>query len=211
MSRILSLFDTLKKYNEIFVCNFSHGDETQSDIFKFDNKESNLILSAPHATRSFVNKAEKSADLYTGALVKFIGEKTQTSTLIRTKFTPYKALISDYIVQNNLQNHYFLDIHGFNQNLDCDICLGIGNFDIIDYPYLQNILHFTNKYNLKVLINHPHYTGIKGLTGRYHKLFGKPNVIQIELQYYLRDFFQYPDNIQNITIPFFSDVISCYK
>lgn len=205
------MIDALKKYNECFVLNYSHGQEENEDIFEFTDCSSLLILSAPHATRSFCNKKEKCADLYTGAIVKYLGAVNKISTLVRTKFTPYKFLISDYIAEHNLQNHYFLDVHGFNQEIDYDICLGIADWGIENYPYLNYILQIAKQYDLKTVVNHPDYTGKVGLTGRYQKTFNQPNVIQIELKQYLRDFYQNPDIISNVTVPFFNDVIRCYK
>lgn len=204
------MIDALKKYNERFVLNHSYGQEENEDVFEFTDYSSSLILSAPHATRSFCNKKEKCADLYTGALVKHLGSVNKISTLVRTKFTPYKSLISDYIAKQNLQDHYFLDIHGFNQKIDYDICLGIADFNADNYPYLNHILRIAKQYKLKTVVNYPGYTGKIGLTGRYQKAFNKPNVIQIELKQYLRDFYQNPDIVLNVTIPFFNDVIHCY-
>lgn len=205
------MIDTLKKYNECFILNRSHGQEEREDVFEFIDYSSSLILSAPHATRSFCNKKEKCADLYTGALVKHLGAVNKISTLVRTKFTPYKFLISDYVAEHNLQDHYFLDIHGFNQEIDYDICLGIADFDDKNYPYLNHILQIAKQYKLKTVVNHPYYTGKVGFTGRYQKTFNRPNVIQVELQSYLRDFYQNPDIVLNVTMPFFYDVIHCYE
>lgn len=205
------MINMLKKYNECFILNNSHGQEELENIFEFTDYYSSLILSAPHATRSFCNKKEKCADLYTGAIVKYLGSVNKISTLVRTKFTPQKNLISDYITEHNLQNHYFLDIHGFNQNINYDICLGIADLRTKNYPYLECILQIAKKYNLKTIVNHPDYTGKVGLTGRYQKTFNKPNVIQIELKQYLRDFYKNPDIVANITLPFFYDIICCYK
>jgi hypothetical protein len=205
------MIELLKKYNECFVLNNSHGQEELDNIFEFTDYSSLLILSAPHATRSFCNKKEKCADLYTGALVQYLGEICNISSIIRTKFTPYKALILDYITEHNLQEHYFLDVHGFNQNIDYDICLGIGSFPEQNYPYLQEIINITQKYDLKIIVNHENYTGKCGLTGRYQKVYNKPCVIQIELKQYLRDFYNNPDVVRNITIPFFIDIIKCYE
>ena len=148
------MIDTLKEYNKLFMQNYSRGDENSLDIFKYIDRDSKLILTAPHSTRSFCNKKEKIADLYTGALVKYLGEQNNVSTIIRTKFTPYKALISDWIVQNNVQQHYFLDIHGFNQDIGFDICLGIGEFEEKDYPYLADVIQVAKKYGLKTIVNH---------------------------------------------------------
>ena len=205
------MINKLKNYNEYFVRNNSYGQEERKDVFEFTDYSSPLILSAPHATRSFCNKKEKCADLYTGAIVKYLGSVNKVSTLVRTKFTPYKFLISNYIAEHNLQNHYFLDIHGFNQEIGYDICLGIADFEAGNYPYLSHILEIAKQYGLKTAINHPNYTGKIGLTGRYQKMFNKPKVIQIELKQYLRDFYRNSDIVLNITLPFFNDVIHCYK
>lgn len=207
----LEIQELLKKYNERFMQNNSHGDELCEDIFEFTDRSSLLILSAPHSTRSFVAKKEKKADLYTGALVQYLGEKYHISTLIRTKFTPFKALISDCIVQKNLGEHYFLDVHGFNQEVDFDICLGTGNFLEENYPYLQDIVNIAHQFGLRVVVNHPNYMGKVGLTGRFQKIYNKPNVIQIELKQHLRDFYRYPDIVEKITIPFFEQVIHKYQ
>lgn len=201
----------LKKYNERFMQNNSHGDELCEEIFEFTDRSSLLILSAPHSTRSFVAKREKMADLYTGALVQYLGEKYHVSTLIRTKFTPFKALISDCVVQKNLGEHYFLDVHGFNQDIDYDVCLGTGDFSENAYPYLQDIVNVAHQFGLKTVVNHPDYRGRFGLTGKYQKNYNKPNVIQIELKQHLRDFYRYPDIVENVTIPFFEQIIRKYQ
>ena len=205
------MIETLKKYDELFAQNYSHGNENSLEIFKYSNRNSNLILTAPHSTRSFCNKKEKNADLFTGAIVKYLGEENGVSTIIRTKFTPYKALISDWIAQNNVHQHYFLDIHGFNQDIDYDICLGIGEFEENGYPYLQEIMQIAEKYGLKVIVNHPNYCGLKGLTGRYQKIFNLPNVIQMEIKKEFRDFFNNPEVVKNTTIPFLTEVINLYS
>lgn len=207
----LEIQELLKKYNERFMQNNSHGDELCEEIFEFTDRSSLLILSAPHSTRSFVAKREKMADLYTGALVQYLGEKHQVSTLIRTKYTPFKALISDCVVQKNLGEHYFLDIHGFNQEVGYDICLGTGEFSEEAYPYLQDIVNIAHQFGLKAVINHPNYMGKIGLTGRYQKFYNKPNVIQVELKQHLRDFYGHFDVVENITLPFFEQIIRQYQ
>lgn len=205
------MINRLKEYNQRYMQNRSHGDEAAEEIFEITDRRTTLILSAPHSTRSFVCKKEKQADLYTGALVRYVGGVCNVSTLIRTKFTPYKALISDYIEEKGLQNHYFLDIHGFNQEIDVDICLGTGSMEAKGYPYLDKILEIAEKYSLKAAVNHPDYRGIHGLTGRYQKTFGKPNVIQMELQQRLRDFYTNPEVVENTTLPFLTDVVQVYN
>jgi len=205
------MIDTLKKYDLLYNQNYSHGQEDCAEVFLLTDRGSSLILSALHATASFTNKQEKRADLFTGAITQYLGETENISTLIRMKFTPYKCLVSDYIAEQNLQDHYFLDIHGFNQDIDYDICLGIADCEALNYPYLENIITVAQKYNLKYIVNHPDYCGRAGLTGRYQKAFGKPNVIQIEIKKYLRDFYNYPDVVEKVTLPFMKDIIKTYK
>lgn len=205
------MIECLKKYDQYYNQNKSDGDQTSSNVFKLTDRGTNLIISAPHATRSFTNKHVKIADLFTGALAQYIGETENISTLIRVKYTPYKCLISDYVVEQNLQNHCFLDLHGFNQDINYDICLGIHTYEKKGYPHLDKIISIAKKYHLKYIINHPNYTGRFGLVGRYQEKFGQPNVIQLELKKYLRDFYLSPDIVKNITIPFMKEVIKSYK
>lgn len=205
------IIENLREYNKLFEQDGGRGDKQSADVFHLIDRSSKLILSAPHATQSFCFKKEKCADLYTGALVKYLGEQKNISTIVRMKFTPYKSLISDYITEQNLDDHFFLDIHGFNRKIKYDVCLGIGTYNEENYPYLQQIINMAEKYGLKTMVNHPLYTGEIGLTGRYQKKFHKPNVIQVELKLYLRDFFNNPDTVKNVTLPFLADVIDCYK
>jgi len=205
------MIDELKKYNERYAANKSHGVENAKDVFEYAERGSRLILSAPHATCSFVKKHEKLADLFTGAIAQYLGMKNHISTIIRTKYTPYKALISDYIFENKLDNHYFLDLHGFDKDIDYDICLGTADCLPEDCPYLAEILDIAKKYHLKTIVNHPNYTGMVGLTGRYQIACGKPNVIQMEIKRYLRDFYNNPDTVLDVTIPFLTDVIRLYE
>ena len=205
------MIERLKKYDLIYNQNCSHGEENCSKVFQFVDSGSSLILSAPHATASFTNKHEKCADLFTGALVQYLGETENISTLIRVKYTPYKCLVSDFIVEHNLQEHYFLDIHGFNQDINYDICLGTADYEASNYPYLDKIIAVAEKYNLKYIINYPNYTGKPGLTGRYQKAFLKPHVIQMEFQKHLRDFYNNADMVENVTIPFLREIARVYK
>ncbi|MBQ8464895.1 MAG: hypothetical protein IJ529_06135 [Alphaproteobacteria bacterium] len=205
------MINKLKIYDSYYNKDYSAGDQSSAVVFALTDRQTNLILSAPHATRSFTNKHDKLSDLFTGAITQYLGETENTSTLIRVKYTPYKCLISDYVAENNLQNHYFLDIHGFNQDIDYDICLGTAEYEAKDYPYLDKIIETAKKYNLKYVVNHPDYMGKAGLTGRYQKVFDKPNVIQMEIKKYLRDFYNHADMVENVTIPFLRDVIKGYK
>lgn len=50
------MIEELKKYNELYHQNCSHGDETSSCVYKFDDRGTKLILTAPHSTRIFINE-----------------------------------------------------------------------------------------------------------------------------------------------------------
>lgn len=205
------IIDELKKYNQPFIQNNACGNINCKKIFEFDDCHSGLILSAPHSTRSFVFHQEKIADMGTGALVKLLSIQKNISVITRTKFTPHKAHILDFITQNNIQEHYFLDVHGFCKEKKYDICLGTGYYDASLYPYLDKILRVIEKYALRVAVNHKNYTGRIGLTGRYQKKWQRPNVLQIELQKDLRDFYNHPERVENITIPLLSEIIDVYN
>jgi hypothetical protein len=205
------MIEELKKYNEFYYQNCSHGDKALSCIFKFEDRGTKLILTAPHSTRSFINKQERFSDLYTGAITEYVGKNTNTSTIIRQKYTPYKALISDFIGNNNLQEHYFLDIHGFEKDIAYDVCLGIGEMDKDSYPYLQEIVQTIQSFDLRVAINHENYMGLRGLTGRYQRTYNKPNVIQMEMRRHLRDLYNNPENVQKITIPMLMKITDLYR
>ena len=120
-------------------------------------------------------------------------------------------LISDYVANKGLEKHFFVDVHGFNQDIEYDVCLGIYEHEAKGYPYLEDIIAILKKYDLRTIVNYPGYTGKGGFTRRYQEKFGKPNIIQMELKRYLRDFYQNPDIVKEITIPMMIDVANCYK
>lgn len=205
------MINKLKEYNAFYMNNNSYGKEEYPEVFKYKDRKSKLILSAPHATKSFVSKKEKPADLYTGAIVEYIGEQTETSTLIRTKYVNKKVLISDYVANNGLENHFFVDVHGFDKDIEYDVCLGIYEYEAKGYPYLEDIIAILEKYDLRTIVNYPDYTGRNGFTRRYQEQFGKPNIIQMELKRYLRDFYQNPEIVEKTTIPMMIEIANCYK
>ncbi|MDO4184173.1 MAG: hypothetical protein Q4D11_02890 [Rhodospirillales bacterium] len=205
------MINKLKEYNAFYMSNNSYGKEEYPEVFKYKDRKSKLILSAPHATKSFVSKKEKPADLYTGAIVEYIGEQTETSTLIRTKYVNKKVLISDYVANNGLENHFFVDVHGFDKDIEYDVCLGIYEYEAKGYPYLEDIIAILEKYDLRTIVNYPDYTGRNGFTRRYQEQFGKPNIIQMELKRYLRDFYQNPEIVEKTTIPMMIEIANCNK
>lgn len=182
------------------------------EAFEFCDKGSSLILSAPHATRSVLNGKERISDKYTGALVRLLGEQNNLSTLIRVKCSQEEETIAAYVSQKSLQNHYFLDIHGFDKDIGQDICLGIGKlFEQKNVPFLNRLLEIAEKFGIKTVVNHPKYVGAHGFAGQYQALFHAPNVIQVELGPSLRNFYDCFSTVEKITIPFFNEVIACYQ
>ena len=180
-------------------------------MFKYIDRGSNLIFSAPHSTQSFVNRKDKVADLYTGTIVEYVGEQTNTSTLTRMKYVNKRVRIFDYVAKHGLQNHFFIDVHGFDKDINYDVCLGIYQYETEKYPYLSEIVNVLQKYGLRVAINYPTYTGKGGFTRHYQEQVGKPNIIQIELKRYLRDFYKNPDIVENVTIPMMIEIADYYK
>ena len=205
------MLSILKEYDKLYANNFSYGRQDREEVFDFENRNSKLILSAPHSTRTFLKNKEKLADLYTGAITKYVGEFCGVSTIIRNKYEAREFFISDYVFEHGLENHYFVDVHGFDKNIDYDVCLGIYKYKKDNYPYLDEIVAIGRKYGLKVAVNYPKYTGKGGFVEPFQEKTGKPNIIQMELKRYLRDFYQNPDIVEKITIPMMIEIANCYK
>ena len=94
---------------------------------------------------------------------------------------PQKCLISDFILQNKLENRFFLDIHGMSDENDFDLAIGTGYLIPEKYSLqLEYIDVLAKKYDIKYVVNHKNYTGCPGLTGRLQQKTGKANVLQLE-------------------------------
>ena len=76
---------------------------------------------------------------------------------------------------------------------------------------MEDIIAILKKYDLRTIVNYPGYTGKGGFTRRYQEKFGKPNIIQMELKRYLRDFYQNPEIVEKTTIPMMIEIANCYK
>ena len=87
----LMMIEELKILDKEF---HSYGNTDRNETFEYTNRNTSLILSAPHATKSFVRKKEKLADLYTGAIVKYLGQKENTSTIIILQTTTLRSITS---------------------------------------------------------------------------------------------------------------------
>lgn len=201
------MLEILKTSEEAFSRNEYYGRENSEDFFDFEDRQSRVVLSAPHATRTFVCKKVKAPDLFTGALVTVIGKKFGYSSLVRTGFCSQKTLISDFIKKNNLGDKYFLDIHGMDNGREFDLAVGTGCFSANVYQReINKIRELTEKYKIKTVLNHPDYRGAKGLTGRYQKEFGLPQVLQLEWRQDFRNFYACPQKVLEQTIPFIAEL-----
>ena len=170
-------------------------------IYTYMDGKKRVCFCAPHAVHSFVHKQERSRDVGTGAIVQYLEKQQGFSSIIRNKFVPHKELISDFILKNKLENHFFLDIHGMKAHKDFDLAIGTGCLPREKYTLiLSKIRKLCRKYKIKYRLNLPQYTGKVGLTGRLQKELKKPNVLQLEFAPLFRDIDE--NAIQEKTIPF---------
>ena len=82
-----------------FLANGSDGQINAVDLFEMENRCSTVILSAPHATNTFVNGKRKKIDLFTGEIVSALGDNLAVSTIVRTKFAAEEVKISDFVIE----------------------------------------------------------------------------------------------------------------
>ncbi len=197
------IIKSLISLNDVFMQNESFGDEKNPEIFSYVDNKTHICLCAPHATKTFVTKEIKAPDLYTGAIVQYIGQKHRFSYITRNKFTPYKALVTDFISSKNLEHHFFLDIHGMKNHKSFDLAVGTGYLPKKAYRQILEIIDFLAKtYNISYVVNHKNYTGKPGLTGRLQEKTKKPSAIQLEFSKNYRDIFAQPSIVQKSTVPF---------
>lgn len=193
----------LLKYNECFVLNGFEGQIEEKSVFLYIEKCSKVCLSAPHSVKSFANKTIKKSDLFTGALVSFVGEKFGFSYIVRNKFVDYKCRIDDFVLENKLDNHYFLDIHGMKNNDDFDLAVGLGYEGIENYrAELAKIDELALKFGIRYIVNHPCYMGKAGFTGKFQQKSGKKSIMQLEWSKDFRDFNKKIEIVEEKTIPF---------
>ena len=196
----------LKKYEEYFAQNNYSGNLTEKKIFSFVDYNTFVCLTAPHATNSTCYKRFKGSDWFTGAIVRYLGEKNHFSYIVRNKYWRKKCTISSFILKNNLDNHYFLDIHAMKDR-PFDLAVGIGYCTQEEYQTELNIVDkLCKKYRLKYVVNHPSYTGQPGLAGKLQRKVSSANVMQLEWVKKYRDFELYPDNVIKVTLPFIKEL-----
>lgn len=78
------MLNRLKKYEEEYCRNTYCGNSEGGD-FRFEDRGSRLILTAPHAVRTLRDNRPKAPDLCTGALTRLAGEQNDVSTIIRRR------------------------------------------------------------------------------------------------------------------------------
>ncbi|MDD5879494.1 MAG: fibronectin type III domain-containing protein [Clostridiales bacterium] len=146
---------------------FAMNEYMGSGIEDYKYKEGTIpiLISAPHTVKQWRNNQYKSADVYTGALVKTLNETTGAHIIYKTttngdenyttEETDYRKKIKDIVESNNIR--VVLDLHGMTLEKESDIDIGTGNTYNInllnqDYIYssiinsLNSLNHTTNKY-----------------------------------------------------------------
>ncbi len=192
-----------------FLANESNGRPEAENVFEMANRDSHVILSAPHATNSFSNHKKKAVDLFTGEIVTALGQELNLSTIVRSKYMPERLQISDYVIEQNLGGHFFLDIHGMSANRDFELAVGTAFYSVQDYESELDLIEaLAEKYKIRLVVNHPDYCGWYGLTGSYQQHFKKPEVLQLEWRKDFRNYFAEPQKVLEQTIPFLSDLAS---
>lgn len=149
--------------------------------FRFEDRGSRLILTAPHAVRTLRDNRPKAPDLCTGALTRLAGEQNDVSTIIRRRTGEERNAAAGFVIDRQLANHCFLDIHGMNGGREFELAVGTGILPAADYaPELELIGRLAEKYKIRWVTNHPDYTGRFGLTGSLQRLNPLPRILQLE-------------------------------
>lgn len=202
----------LKTYNNFFLQNETKGALERKDVFRITDFKSSVILTAPHATKTIVNGKLKKADIFTGALCQWLSEKSQVSSIIRERFDEKDCWLDDFVFKNHLTDKIFLDIHGMRKECEFELAIGTG-YGTSDFyiEVLQLIEKLAKKHHISFVVNHPKYTGMKGLTGRLQQKRSNVKVVQLEWRYDMRDFYESFDFVQKKTIPFMLDLITDTK
>ena len=146
---------------------FAMNEYMGSGIEDYKYKEGTIpiLISAPHTVKQWRNNQYKSADVYTGALVKTLNETTGAHIIYKTttngdenyttEETDYRKKIKDIVESNNIR--VVLDLHGMTLEKESDIDIGTGNtynINLLNQNYiyssiinsLNSLNHTTNKY-----------------------------------------------------------------
>lgn len=200
------MLERLRQYEQPYALNNYRGAGGGAVFFRQD-RGSRLILTAPHAVRIFRDGREKLQDIYTGALTEFAADANGLSVITRRRFTKKENPITDFIIARGLEHHAFLDIHGMNAGREFELAVGTGVLPKEDFAFeLELIGSLAEKYRLRWVVNHPDYTGRRGLTGDLGRLFPVPRILQLEWRFDMRDFVHYPTNVTERTLPFLGEL-----
>lgn len=116
------MLNRLKKYEEEYCRNTYCGNSEGGD-FRFEDRGSRLILTAPHAVRTLRDNRPKAPDLCTGALTRLAGEQNDVSTIIRRRTGEERNAAAGFVIDRQLTNHCFLDIHGMNGGREFELAV----------------------------------------------------------------------------------------
>ena len=94
-----------------------------------------------------------------------------------------------------------------NGGREFELAVGTGILPAADYaPELELIGRLAEKYKIRWVTNHPDYTGRFGLTGSLQRLNPLPRILQLEWRSDLRDFYLFPADVLERTLPFLSEL-----
>lgn len=202
----LKELNQLKRLEKQFSQNDYSGNLKEHTVFSYKEYRSYVCLTAPHATNSTVHKHFKGSDCFTGSIAQYLGKTYHLSYIVRNKYVPKKCMLSSFIFDNHLEQHYFLDVHAMKDR-PFDLAVGIGYCSVEDYKKeLLFIKKLCKKYKLKYVVNHPSYTGQPGLTGRLQRKLSQANILQLEWTKRYRDFYNNPEIVLNVTLPFIKEL-----
>lgn len=152
----------LIELDERYKANMYRGQLDAEGLWLFEDRKSRVVVSAPHATQTYINNHIKKSDLYTGALAELLGYQTGCSVIVRQKFVSETALINDFVLRQNPDEHFFLDIHGMRER-PFDLAVGTGFMSAGEYLRpLTLIKELAEKYRIKWLLIIPIIEGRGG-------------------------------------------------
>ncbi|SEI85013.1 hypothetical protein [Demequina mangrovi] len=111
----------------------ARADTPDQDAALHVDRDSAVVLTAPHGTRHYRAGAMKQADLHTGSLTLLAGEVAQVSTVVSARA---RAAWSTWVERDDAFVRHLrdldeparmiLDIHGMGDHHGPDFCLGTG-------------------------------------------------------------------------------------
>ena len=134
----LEVLNLIYIFNEKYMANDLNGIMDDKTNYSVINGKIPILLSAPHAVRSFKNGSLKEADVLTGPIVEFLCKETGANGIIRTynlQDEPnssnigyslrYKEAILDLVDRNDIK--CMIDIHGCHERHPFDFEIGTNN------------------------------------------------------------------------------------